>query len=124
MTEYLLFIHGVNTRETRDEKNYAAPLIEGIQHLCSPSTEMRMIELHWGDVNSQAEQELLTTVKASPLWDKLGFPNLRSKQLLQSAGDAALYISRVGGQSIVEQLLNDVRRGLQDFQPGRDHLHL
>jgi hypothetical protein len=125
MTEYLLFIHGINTRETRDQPDFADPLIQNVQHLCSPGMPIKPIALHWGDVNAGAEQSVLKAFQESPAWEKLCFPNLRSKQLLQFAGDLALFISRASGKLLVDRLVQEVMSSsLHDFHPHEDHLHL
>lgn len=124
MAEYLLFIHGVNTRETREKRDYANPLIEHIQRHWSFPTAVRPISLYWGDVNIEAEQNLMNNYQASPVWDKLYFKAYRSKQLLQFTGDAALYISRAVGKRIVDQLIQQARDGLQEFNPATDNIHL
>lgn len=124
MTEYLLFIHGVNTREDRYQLNYADPLIEHIQRLTPPQMSIKPVVLYWGDVNIGAEMELLKTFQASSVWNKLCFPDLRAKQILQFTGDAALYISRSGGKLVADRLIHDMMSNLQDFRPDRDHLHL
>ena len=67
MTEYLLFIHGVNTRETRDQPTYADQLIEQIRRLQSPQMSIRSCPLYWGDVNIEAEQDLQGRLEESPV---------------------------------------------------------
>lgn len=124
MTEYLLFIHGVNTRETRDQPSYANQLIEQIQRLRSSQMEIEFCPLYWGDVNIEAERDLQGRLEESPVWDKLYFKEFRAKQLLQFVGDAALYISRAVGRKVVEKLIKDAQRCLQRFNPQADHIHL
>ena len=124
MTEYLVFIHGVNTRETREQPDYANPLIERLEQLKFPEITMRTVPLYWGDVNIEEEKKLLDDFKASSVWNKLRFREYRSKQLSQFSGDAALYISRAVGKQIVDQLIEQVNKGLQDFNPQTDHIHL
>ncbi|WP_341529901.1 hypothetical protein WKK05_11605 [Nostoc sp. UHCC 0302] len=51
------------------------------------------------------------------------FREFREKQLLQLAGDAALYISRFLGANVVKLLKSDAYSGLNNFQPN-DRLHL
>src|SRR5215471_10128240 len=98
MAEYLLFVHGVNTRADRYQPDYADSLIENIQRFAPSEMTVKPIVLYWGDVNISAEMELLKAFQASPVWGELGFPDLRAKQMLQFTGDAALYISRTGGR--------------------------
>ncbi len=119
-TDYILFIHGVNTRDQRDNPEYAKDLIAGIK---AESPDFVDIPLYWGDVNDAAETRLLYRLQASPLWDEMWFRSFREQQLLQFAGDAALYISRHVGYKIVQRLNTDALQILQQAQPD-DCLHL
>jgi hypothetical protein len=119
-TDYILFIHGVNTRDQRENPEYAKDLIKGIQ---SKSHEFVPIPLYWGDVNQTAEEQLLNRLKDSPFWENMWFKNFREQQLLQFAGDAALYISRHAGSKVAQRLKTDALKILQNSQPG-DRLHL
>jgi hypothetical protein len=119
-TDYVLFVHGVSTRDQRENPEYAKDLIHGIK---SKSLDFVDIPLYWGDVNEEAETQLLNRFKASPLWDEMWFRNFRERQLLQFAGDAALYISRHVGYKVVQRLKEDAIQVLQNAQPD-DRLHL
>jgi hypothetical protein len=123
MAEYLIFIHGVNTRDIRDQPRYADYLFQNIERLSSPGITIKSIPLYWGDVNLNAEQQLMKSLEESHVWDQLHFQDFRAKQLLQFTGDAALYISRAIGKQVVEHLIQDAMLGLQSFQSG-DHIHL
>ena len=124
MSEYLIFIHGVNTREERDQPDYADQLIKKIQRLCSPGIILKPVPLYWGDVNIAAEQALLKDLKDASVWNELAFQEFRARQLLQFIGDGALYISRAAGQLVVERLIDQSMKGLKDFSPATDHIHL
>lgn len=117
--DYVLFIHGVNVRE----RNYADQLFDLIQKV-APNLNLRKVALYWGDVNADSLQELTSALQASSVWSKLWFQDFRKKQLLQFAGDAALYISRHVGSLAVTQMREQALKGLQDYQPGQDRLHL
>ncbi len=119
-TDYILFIHGVSTRDRKENPQYAKDLIQGIK---SKSLDFVPIPLYWGDVNEEAETQLLNRFKASSLWDEMWFRNFREQQLLRFAGDAALYISRHVGYKVVERLKTDAIKVLQQAQP-EDSLHL
>ncbi len=119
-TNYILFIHGVNTRDQREKPGYANDLIEGIK---SKSPNFVPVPLYWGDVNIEAETQLLDRLKASPLWQDMWFRTFREQQLLQFAGDAALYISRHVGYKVVQRLKTDALQVLQNANPN-DRLHL
>lgn len=123
-TDYIMFVHGVNTRNTRDQPTYADELIELIRRrLTNRHRNIRFIPLFWSDVNIEAENNLLATLQRSPLWRQMWFQTFREKQLLQFAGDAALYISRFIGARVVQALTNGAVNGLGDYRP-EDRLHL
>src|SRR5260370_20854070 len=124
MTDYLVFIHGVNTRELRESPHYADSLFHLIQSEMGSDASLKSIPLYWGDANLLAEQKLLEMYKQSPSWFQLYFRDFREKQLLQFTGDAALYISRNTGTVVVNTLRDQLTRGLADYQPETDRLHL
>lgn len=124
MSEYIIFIHGVNTSEHREQPSYANQLINGIKCKIDCSIETKYIPLYWGDVNIDAEQALLSDLKQSSVWGKLAFHDFRAQQVLQFTGDAALYISRAVGQQVVERLIEQTIEGLSEFDARTDHLHL
>lgn len=119
-TDYILFMHGVNTRDERENPEYADMLIEGIK---SQYKDFVDIPLYWGDVNEAAQKQLLNRLQASPLWDRMWFRTFREQQLLQFAGDAALYISPHVGYKVVERLKTDAVDVLQHASSD-DCLHL
>lgn len=130
--DYILFIHGVNTRERRESPDYAQPLCNLIES-CSRQSEqkiaLKMVPLYWGDVNAALEDSLLRTYKRSECWDELSFKEIREKQLLQFTGDAALYISRYAGARVVDKLsrqATDPQTGLGTgpYSAQKDRLHL
>ena len=101
-TDYILFVHGVNTRDLREQPQYADPLFERLQELNSKrDRSLKKLALYWGDVNIEAQTLLLNQLQASPLWEQIWFKEFREKQILQFAGDAALYISRYIGSKVV-----------------------
>jgi len=119
-TDYILFIHGVNTRDEKEDPKYADMLIEGIK---SQYQDFVDIPLYWGDVNEAAQKQLLDRLQASPLWDRMWFKTFREKQLLQFIGDAALYISPHVGSKVVERLRTNAVEVLQNASSD-DSLHL
>lgn len=122
-TDYILFIHGVNTRFDREQPTYANKLFDLIQQRVGSSLNLKKIVLYWGDVNKKAEKDLLNAFRSSPDWSKFWFREFRENQLLQFVGDAALYISSHVGYLAVEQLKDQALAGLRGFQSG-DRLHL
>jgi hypothetical protein len=128
VTDYVLFIHGVNTREEREKATYADNLFRLIEEKVNDTEStlpltLKSIPLYWGDVNIVAEQTLLSTLQDSPDWKHLWFREFREKQILQFAGDAALYISRYVGSQVVQQLAEQSQKMLKGWQP-KDRLHL
>jgi hypothetical protein len=123
-SDYILFVHGVNTRNTRERTTYADELINLISNqFYNESNHVKYVPLFWGDINVQEENKLLKTLQKSPLWERMWFQTFREKQLLQFAGDAALYISRFIGAKVVNKLKIDAYSELKDYQPD-DRLHL
>ncbi|MGL4617588.1 MAG: hypothetical protein ACRCZS_00785, partial [Chroococcidiopsis sp.] len=88
-TNYILFVHGVNTREERETPEFADELIDNLKaKLGQEKTNKTVyIPLYWGDVNIKAENRLLKQLQASPLWEEMWFRTFREQQLLQFAGD-------------------------------------
>lgn len=126
-TDYIVFVHGVNTREEREEKTYADKLIERIDaEIASKSSKMtcEYIPLYWGDVNLEEEQKLLTKLQQSPTWKKMWFREFREKQLMQFVGDAALYISRHVGSKVVIALAEQLKEKLPANPTPGDRMHL
>ncbi len=129
--DYILFIHGVNTRGRREAPTYADELRSRIlekykQNTYDQRVPPKMISLYWGNVCEEPENELLRAYQSSPAWKGLSLKRLRSRQLLQFSGDAALYISRYVGARVVETLLKEVLDpacGLGAYT-SEDHLHL
>lgn len=122
--DYILFIHGVNTRDRREQPTYASQLIGHINRLIGDSYNLKPIPLYWGDVNIQSEQDLISKVAhADGCWRELWFQNTRKNSILHFMGDAALYISRSVGSKIVEELRIQIEDGLESQSQG-DRLHL
>jgi hypothetical protein len=124
-TDYILFIHGVNTRPQREKEGYADKLIENINSLIDDPKNLKPIPLYWGDVNIESEQKLMCNVKQNDeCWRQLWFQKTRQTEILQFMGDAALYISRSVGSKIVQALRDDmIKNGFEKARQG-DRLHL
>lgn len=123
--DYILFIHGVNTREQREEPHYADSLFNLLEKNAENNQQvLKKVALYWGNVNEENENKLRNQFEASPLWKQIWFQEFRLQQILQFAGDAALYISRYVGAKVVEQLKKQALvNGLAKPQPD-DRLHL
>lgn len=125
-TDYILFNHGVDTRDVRPQPGYADPLFELIQsHYNNPrGRTLKKIAFYWGNVNEQEEQDLLGAYQASSIWEKLWFLQFREKQIMQFVGDGALYISRFCGAKVANALEKQAIAGLQGYDPREDRLHI
>jgi hypothetical protein len=104
-TDYVLFIHGVDTRYlVKHREDYAKPLIALLDRQLKryrQQTARRIIWLpvYWGDVNEAAEKQLCQDYQQSHIWHNLWFKDLRVGRMTRFGGDIALYLSRsVGGQ--------------------------
>jgi hypothetical protein len=123
-TDYILFVHGVNTRQVGLLPTYADQLFDLIKHSTSSlSRTVKKIALYWGDANKDQERQLLEAYQASPIWEKFWFRQLRETQIMQFAGDAALYLSRYVGAKVAVRLEQEALEGLSNYQPN-DRLHL
>src|SRR5690348_7734907 len=93
--DYIIFLHGVNTRREEYRSNYSQPLWDLIQAVNREQRQLRRIELYWGDIGESEEQALLKQYQQNRLlWSQLCFSTIRENQLLRFTGDAALYLSR------------------------------
>ena len=123
-TDYILFIHGVNTREVREQPEYADSLFKLIYNTVSDrKPDVQKIPLYWGKVNEKAETTLLNKLQASPFWSQMWFRTFREQQIIKFAGDAALYVSRGIGVQVVNTLKTQALEKLNKAQPN-DRLHL
>ena len=129
--DYVLFLHGVNVRETPENEKkhkytYANNLFKLIEEEVRSKDSTRnciKVPLYWGDVNQRALDELLASLKGSSQWNQLWFRDFRTKQLLQFVGDAGLYISRLIGSMAADQLKQQAFERLEGYEP-EDRLHL
>ena len=114
-TDYIVFIHGVNTREKVEPPTYADALFALIQQSITQQshhgTEHHLVKvpLYWGSVGIPDEEELLKEYEHSPeKWKKFWFKQMRSSVLLEFSGDVALYMSRYDGARVADKLKSDV----------------
>ena len=114
-TDYIVFIHGVNTRETVEPPTYADALFTLIQasvaHQSHNASEPHLVKapLYWGSVGIAAEAGLLKEYTySSEKWKKLWFRKMRSGVLLEFSGDVALYMSRYVGAKVADKLKTDM----------------
>jgi hypothetical protein len=122
--DYVIFLHGVNTRREDYQPNYSQSLWDLMQAENREQRHLKRIELYWGDVGDAEEQALLQRYRRDErLWSQLCFSNIRENQLLRFTGDAALYLSRYTGIKVIERLRAQLGEGLSDYKEG-DRLHL
>lgn len=125
-TDYIMFIHGTNTREKPYNIEYANQLFDSIKaevfHQNS-SLHLEAIPLYWGNVGSQTEELLQSTYSKSDKWSQFWFRHARNTLVLRFIGDAALYLSRYTGARVVTELKNQIMLQLGNHQPS-DRLHL
>jgi hypothetical protein len=104
-TDYVLFIHGVNTRSEKGFQRDAQCLFDRIKaSVGSSSRKLKPIYLFWGNVNEEVTSLLLEGLQASPKWSDFWFQKLRTQQILPFVGDAALYLSRHISANLVRQI--------------------
>lgn len=116
-TDYVLFIHGVNTRREGTQPTYADNLID----LIKQTTPIEPLVVYWGNVNDQEEKKLRVGYQASSIWNKLWFRDIREQQLVRFAGDTALYLSRYIGANVAAIVAEQVAK-LKDCT-AKDRLH-
>ena len=111
-TDYVLFIHGVSTRQP----TYA----DKLKRLIKPPIEPLVV--FWGDVTDEEEATLLHGYQASDIWKKLWFEGLREQQMLAFAGDIALYLSRYIGARVAAKVADQI--AALKSGTSEDRLHL
>jgi len=126
VTDYVMFIHGVRTRNNILNPSYADPLFANIQAQVTEtasSLHLEKVALYWGDVANAKEEQLKQTYERSPTWPQFWFRDVRETLLLQFVGDFALYTSRYVGAEVVQTLKDQLAIVLHRSQP-EDRLHL
>jgi hypothetical protein len=129
-TDFVLFIHGVNTRLSSRNPSFAQDLMNLLTE-CDCITEHRpsaaplqMKELEWYTLMQEAEALLLGWLEDSDHWKHSWFQDFRKRQIIPFAGDAALYISRYIGSEVVTLLRQQAEDILKNCDPKSDRLHL
>jgi hypothetical protein len=123
-TDYILFVHGVKTRDKKEFQQSTNGLTNRIKAaIADKSRSIKPIPLFWGDLNIPAQQHLRRGFNNSPSWKNFWMRDFRTEQILEFVGDAALYISRHVGAQVAQHLKEQALVGLKDIQSG-DRLHL
>jgi hypothetical protein len=105
-TEYIIFIHGVNTRCKKLFEEDARNMFERIvaQIPSNSSRTFKPVTLFWGDIAEESIELLNRGLDASPTWPEFWFQNFRKNQVFPFVGDAALYLSRGVSVEIIKRL--------------------
>jgi hypothetical protein len=123
-TDYVLFIHGVKNRNPVEFQKTAQGLLDSIrQSSQGRPRDLKPVFFYWGDLNVQPQKALQQGLEASPVWKNMWFRDLRTTQVLEFVGDAALYLSRHVGSQVVQRFYETALKPLQGAAPD-DRLHL
>jgi hypothetical protein len=124
-TDFVLFIHGVNTRRNPNNLGYARNLMKLLTQFDSPTASpLVMQELEWYEVMQEAEALLFDWLDESDHWKRSWFRDFRRQQIIPFTGDSALYISRYIGSEVVALLRKQAEEILKNCDPVNDRLHL
>lgn len=122
-TDYVLFVHGVKTRNRPQFQRSADNLLNSIRQSINDNTRVfKPIYFFWGDLSIPLLNNLRNGIITSPTWVKFWFQDFRTKEVLEFVGDAALYLSRHVGCQIVRRFKDEALGVLEGAAPG-DRLH-
>lgn len=103
-TDYVLFVHGVKQRQPEAFNRTVQELLQNVQRsIGSNGRTIKPIVVFWGDLNVQPQANLRQGLEASPQWRNLWLTDFRIKEVVEFAGDAALYLSRHVGAQVVQR---------------------
>ncbi len=122
-TDYIIFIHGVNTREKGVRPDYADKLSEMLKKQLGSDRTVEFVPLFWGDIAEKAGDRLLVQINKSPVWQKVWFKKFREGPLLRFVGDGALYVSRHMGAKVIEAISEQAIQALKQCNAQEDRLH-
>lgn len=123
-TDYVLFVHGVKHRQPDEFNRTTQELLQNVQRaIGSNGRTIKPIVVFWGDLNVQPQAALKQGLQASPQWRNLWLADFRTKEVIEFAGDVALYLSRHVGAQVVQRFQQMALPVLQGAQPG-DRLHI
>lgn len=125
-TDYILFVHGVKTRNRSEFERLATILFTRIQaSVPNTSRTLKPIFFYWGDQGIDAQNKLVNGFKTSEAtWKKFWFRDFRTQQIVEFVGDGALYLSRHIGANVVRQFHQQVLvNGLANANFEQDRLH-
>jgi hypothetical protein len=122
-TDYVLFLHGVNTHS----EDYADPLIKMICDKAKSSDHsLVLIPVFWGNIQAKQDREakLRAAYVNASIWQQVWFKNLRTRDMLDFASDAALYLSRYIGGAVAECIWNKWQEVFPSDLKRGDRLHI
>lgn len=123
-TDYVLFVHGVKHRRADEFSRTVEALLQRVgQAVGLNGRTIKPIVVFWGDLNVQPQATLRQGLEASPQWRKLWMTDFRVSEVIEFAGDAALYLSRHVGAQVVQRFQQMALPALQSAQSG-DRLHI
>ncbi|MGG6238017.1 hypothetical protein ACQ4N7_05200 [Nodosilinea sp. AN01ver1] len=123
-TDYVLVVHGVKHRRADEFNRMVEALLQRVgQTIGLNGRTIKPIPIFWGDLNVQPQATLRQGLEASPQWRKLWMTDFRVSEVIEFAGDAALYLSRHVGAQVVQRFQQMALPALQSAQPD-DRLHL
>lgn len=123
-TDYVLFVHGVKQRQPEEFNRTTQELLQNVQrNIGNNGRTIKPIVVFWGDLNVQPQASLRQGLEASPQWRNLWLADFRIKEVIEFAGDAALYLSRHVGAQVVQRFQQMALPILQGTQQG-DRLHI
>lgn len=130
-TDYILFIHGVNTRNKNNFETQANLMFQDIKaNITNTSRTLKPVTLFWGDIAEPSTEILRGGLESSSKWKEFWFKDLRTDQVLPFVGDAAMYLSRFVSSEIVRKITNQaieqIGLSLEELKnpPEGDRLHL
>lgn len=123
-TDYILFVHGVKTRSKEDFFKNTQTIFQPIEaKLKAQGRTVKSVPCFWGDCGNEAIRQLQDGLQQSSVWKEIWFQGFRIEEILNFAGDGALYLSRSVGSGVVNAIYNSALAQLQNLKSG-DRLHL
>jgi hypothetical protein len=123
--DYLLYIHGVNVRESSPNMPTYADSLDSALRVGRNPQDVTSIKIYWGNLDDLAETTIKAQWETSKAWSGVWFQNLRTDILLPFIGDAVQYISRAIGAKVVERIYKTASAAFQNREPQQgDQLHL
>lgn len=119
-TNYVLFIHGVDTKSA----TYAQPLIDAIAR--KTTVPLKPVPIFWDSIDGkqQRAQRLHDAYTQARTWNQLWFKDLRLGDILNFTSDVAFYVSRYNGGAIADLIWRTWQQQIPLSPSPDDCLHL